>query len=190
MDYKVTPQSGNSYTHLWDVSTVEVYDGGFLLDKSNLPANLKAIPRGAFLAVDLEERKASVVKTVALHEAITAATTTVKVKKGSLLVKNDVVGAGSKFVTVGDINTSDSDFDSFEITANDLGAVAIDTALQSFKNGKAMQADGFNYADVKIDAEPSVSVIFKVYKVESDRLPFPITDEIVASLKHCQILKK
>jgi hypothetical protein len=190
MDYKLTPQSGNGYTHLWDVSTIEVYDGGFLLDKSNLPANMKAIPRGAFLAVDLEERKASVVKTVALQEAITASTTTVKVKKNSLFAKNDVVGVGSKFVTVGDINTSDSDFDSFEITANALGAVAVEAVLQSFKDGKAMRVDGFNYADVKIDAEPSVSVIFKVYKVEFERLPFPITDEIIASLKHCQILKK
>lgn len=188
MDYKVTPQSGNSYTHLWDVSTVEVYDGGFLLDKSNLPVAMKVVPRGAFMAVDLEERKASVVKTVELHEAVTAASTTVKVKKGSLLVKNDVIGVGEKSVTIGDINSSDSMFDSFDIEANALGAVAVGGVLQSFKDGKAVKVDGFNYTDVKIDAQPSVSVIFRVFKVESDRLPYPITDEIVSSLKHCQIL--
>ncbi|MFV0536831.1 MAG: hypothetical protein ACK5M3_05585 [Dysgonomonas sp.] len=190
MDFKSTPQNGNSYLHVWDVSTVKVYDGGFLLTKSNLPVGLKELPKATFLKVDLEERTAKAIKTVSLFEAITAASTEVKIKKGSLLVKNDVIGTGSKTVTVGDIDTSDAEYDSFAITADALGELEINATLQEFASGKPVNPDGFNYTDVKIDAQPSVSVVFKVYGVVSERLPFPITDEIIDSLKLCQILKK
>lgn len=188
MDYEVIPQSGKSYTHIWDVSTVEVYDGGFLLDKSNLPAGLKVLPRGAFMAVDLEERTAIVVKTATLHDAITPASEVVRVAKGSLLTVGDIIGKADKFVTVGAIDSSNDEYDSFEIIAGALGELPISDVLQSYVNEAVASVDGFNYGDVKVDAQPTVSVIFKVFKVESKRLPFPITDEIISSLKHCQIL--
>jgi len=190
MEFKEAPQKGNSYTHIWDVSTVQVYDGGFLLDKSNLPDDLKVLPKATFLKVDLEERKATAVKTVSLFEAITAASTEVKVKKNRLLKNGDVIGVGTKSVTIGDIDKSNADYDSFDITANSLGALAADSILQSFVSGKPANPDGFNYTDVQIDAEPSVTVVYGVHGVVSERLPFPVTNEIISSLKFCQILKK
>jgi hypothetical protein len=190
MDYKSTTQKGSSYIHIWDVSSVKTYDGGFLLDKSNLPDGLKQLPRAAFLKVDLEERTAKVVKTVSLFEAIAAASVEAKIKKGSLLKKNDIIGAGSKFVTVGDIDTSNAEYDSFAIEAGSLGELEINSTLQSFDFGKVVNPSGFNYTDVKIDAQPSVTVVFAVDGVVAERLPFPVTDEIEAALKFCQILKK
>lgn len=188
MDFNVTAQSGNGYTHLWDVSTVEVFDGGFALDKDNLPATLRVLPRGTLLSVDLAERTAKVVKTATIAEALTTSATEVRIKKGSLLVKGDVIGYGNKSVTVGDISTDADDYDSFSITANALGAIAVNEVVQSFVGTTAVPVAGFNYADVKIDLYPSVSVIFKVYKVESDKLPYPISKAIVSALNLCQIL--
>ncbi len=85
------------------------------------------------------------------------------IKKGSLLVKNDVIGTSSNFVTVGDINTSNAEYDSFAITANALGELGIDSTLQEFVSGKLANPDGFNYTDVKIDAQPSVSLSMNIF---------------------------
>ena len=49
MNYKETAQSGNSYTHQWDVATTEVFDGGFLFDLATVPAGTEKLPRGSYL---------------------------------------------------------------------------------------------------------------------------------------------
>lgn len=190
MYFKRKGASGNSYTHLWDISTVRVYDGGFGLDKSNLPTDLKELPRGAILSVDLEERTARVIKTAELAEALTAETTEAKIRKGSLVVVGDILGLGDKSVVVAALDTSDPSFDSFEIEANALGVAPIGAALASFKDGRPVKAAGFNSRDVKLLGEDSVSVVYAVDKVESSRLPYPVTESIIADLKQCLILKK
>lgn len=190
MYYKETPQNGNVYLHMWDVSTVKVYDGGFLLDKSNLPEGLRTLPKGTFLKVDLNNRTAKAVKTFLLFEAITSASTEVKVVKNSLLKKGDIIGTGNKKVTVSDIDTSNAEYDKFVITAGDLGALTSGATLQAFESGKLLNPDGFNYNDKPIEDETTVSVIYAVDGVVAERLPSPVTNEIVTALKHCQILIK
>ena len=63
MDYKETPQSGKSYIHMWDVASTEEFNGGFAIEKSNLPATQEKVLKGTFLKVDFNERIARVVKT-------------------------------------------------------------------------------------------------------------------------------
>lgn len=135
MNYSVTDQSGNSYTHMWDVASAKTFDGGFRLSTTELPDALKTLPRGTFLKVDHAERTATVVKTAVLHEAITAESTAAKIKKGALLVATDVLGIGTKAVVVGAIDTSNAAYDSFTIVAGSLGALAKDSVLQTY--GKA-----------------------------------------------------
>lgn len=135
MNYSVTDQSGNSYTHMWDVASAKTFDGGFRLSTTELPDALKTLPRGTFLKVDHAERTATVVKTAVLHEAITAESTVAKIKKGALLVATDVLGIGTKAVVVGAIDTSNAAYDSFTIDAGSLGALAKDSVLQTY--GKA-----------------------------------------------------
>ncbi len=193
MEYKETPQSGLSYIHQWDVSSVKVFDGGFLLDKSNLPVGLEKLPRGSYLKIDMVERKAKLIKTVVLHEALTNVATVVKIKKGSKLVATDVIGNGVKAVVVGAITTSDPDFDSFAITADALGTAAKDAVLQTYdsagSSGKsAVNPDGLNYTDVVIDEEPAVSVIYEAHGIVTDSLPQGTTTAIKGALKFCQFL--
>lgn len=193
MKYNVTPQSGNSYTHQWDVASVKVFDGGFLLDKSNLPAGLEVLPRGSYLKIDFAERKAKLIKTVILHKGLTDTATTVEIKKGSNLVATDIIGNGAKAVVVGNIDTSSPDFDSFTIAANALGTADINTSLQTYDSAgasgkKAINPDGLNYADVVIDDEPAVSVIYQAHGIMTEALPQGTTKSIVDSLKFCQFL--
>lgn len=193
MDYKETVQSGNSYTHQWDVATARVFDGGFLFDKATVPDGTEKLPRGVFLKVDQTERKASLIKTAELHEAIDDQATTVKVKKGALLVATDVLGTGEKAVTVGTIDTSNEDYDSFTIGANALGALDAGAVLQTYDaagaSGKsAVNPDGLNYREVELDAQPSCSVIYAVDGIVTSRLPQVATSAIKTALKFCQFL--
>jgi len=191
MDYKATPKSGKSYIHMWDVASTEVFDGGFLIDKSTLPVGLEVLPKGAFLKVDLTERTAAVVKTAILFEALTAEAVLVKVKKGSLLIATDVVGTEANHSVVGAINSVDPHFDSFPIVADALGVLPLGGALQlSTAAGVAINPDGLNFCNVDIDAEPSCSVIYQARGVVPEALPQATTDAIVSALKFVQFLKK
>lgn len=193
MDYKETEASGNSYSHMWDVATMKQFDGGFLFDKTTVPAGTEKLPKGVFLKVDLTERTAKVIKTAVLAEAITAESTAVKVNKGALLVATDILGTGAKAVTVGTIDTSNADYDSFTIVANSLGALAKDAVLQTYDaagaSGKsAVNPDGLNPFDVTLDAEPSCSCMFRVDGVVVSRLPQAVTTAIKGALTNVQFL--
>lgn len=193
MHYTETAASGNSYTHMWDVASVKAFDGGFALDKSTLPAGTEKLPKGAFLKVDHTERTAKVIKTAVLHEAITDQSTTVKVKKGAMLVATDVLGTAAKAVTVGTINTSNADYDSFAIVANSLGALAIGAVLQTYDSagasGKvAVNPDGLAICDVTLDTYPSCSVIFRADGVVKSALPQTVSTAIAAALSNIQFL--
>lgn len=193
MKYSETAQSGNSYTHQWDVETARVFDGGFLLDKTNLPTGTEKLPRGAYLKIDQTERKATLIKTVVLYEALTDSATAVKVKKGAMLVATDVIGNGVKAVTVGTIDTSNAYYDSFAITANALGTAAEGAVLQTYdsagSSGKyAVNPDGLNYAEVVVDDQPAVSVIYEVHGIVTGALPQGTTAAIKSALKFCQFL--
>ncbi len=193
MEYKETAQSGNSYIHMWDVATTRVFDGGFLFDKSSVPADTEKLPRGAFLKADLDEQKAAMIKTATLQTELLVTDTVVKVEKGALLVATDVLGIGDKAVTVGAIDTSNDDYDSFAITADALGALAVGAILQTYdsegSSGKvAINPDGFNIAEVTLDAEPSCTVMYEVKGIVTDKLPQVVTSAIKTALKFCQFL--
>lgn len=132
MHYTETAQSGNSYTHMWDVATMKTFDGGFLFSKSCVPAGTAKLPKGVFLKADLVNRTATMIKTAVLHEAITAASEAVKIKKGALLLATDILGIGTKAVVVGTVDTSNAAYDSFAIVANTFGALAAGTVLQQY----------------------------------------------------------
>lgn len=190
MHTSVTPQSGKSYTHLWDVGTTREFEGGFLFNKATVPAGTEKLPKGILLKVDQVERKATMVKTAVLHEAITALSTAVKIEKGSLLLATDIIGNGTAGVEVGTIDTSNAAYDSFAITADDFGALAAGAILQQMTAaaGAVVNPDGFNYTEVTLDAEPTCSVIYEAKGIRTGNLPQGITSAIKTALKFCQFL--
>lgn len=194
MDYKETPQSGKSYIHMWDVASTEEFNGGFAIEKSNLPATQEKVLKGTFLKVDFNERIARVVKTAQLTEAITAETTSVKVKKGAMLINGDILGSGTKSVSVANLDTTNPDYDTFTITAGALGTVSAGSVLQEYAEAGSskpvVNPDGMAYTDSKIDALPSCTVIFKAYDIQPLALPQPLTSAIVTALNKCQFIIK
>lgn len=192
MEFKQSPQSGNSYSHMWDVASMKTYDGGFLLEKATVPDGLEYLPKGAFLACDLVERKAKFVKTAVVHENVTAESTTVKIKKGHFLKSTDIIGTGTKSVAVGTIDTSNSDYDSFTIVANALGAVISGAVLQSYKEAgsskEKLLPNAINPFDVQIDSQPTVSGMFRADGIVKSRLPQKVAADFETALPHCQFL--
>jgi len=115
------------------------------------------------------------------------------VEKGALLKEGDILGAGAKSAAIGAVDTSNADYDSFVITANAFGALAAGAVLQSYdaagSNKNAINPDGLNpVEEVKIDREPSVSIMFRADGIVTSRLPQGVTDAIKSALKYCQFL--
>lgn len=129
MQQKTTEQSGNSYTHMWDVATMKQFDGGFLLDKTCLPTGTGKLPKGALLKADFTTRKAVMVKTAILQADLAANGTTVKILKGHNLLATDIIGINGNSVLVGTITTSNAAYDSFSISAGDLGGALTEGAV-------------------------------------------------------------
>lgn len=193
MHYSETAASGKSYTHMWDVASLKAFDGGFAIDKTTLPAGTEKLPKGAFLKADHTERTAKVIKTAVIQTAVLTTDTVVKVKKGAMLVATDVLGTGAKAVTVGTIDTSNADYDSFAITANALGALSVNDVLQTYdsagSSGKtAVNPDGLNHVDVAIDTFPSCSIVFRADGVVKSALPQAVTTAIATALTNVQFL--
>jgi hypothetical protein len=193
MHYKETAQSGKSYSHMWNVETTREFEGGFLFDKTSVPAGTEKLPRGVFLKVDHTERKAKLIKTAVLAAAIEAATTSVRIEKGANLLPTDVIGIGSAAVTVGTIDTSNSSYDSFTIQAGDLGTAASGAVLQTYdsagSSGKVpVNPDGLNYREIELDDQPSCSVIWKADGIVESRLPQAVTGAIKTALKFMQFI--
>ena len=193
MDYTNTAQTGNSYTHMWDVDTTREFEGGFLFDKATVPVGTLKLAKGMLLKVDHVERKATLLKTAVLQAQLTALATEVRILKGSLLLATDVIGTAAIGITVGAIDTSNAGYDSFAITANDLGALAVGAILQTYDsagaNGKvAINPDGLNYADITLDAQPSCTVIYEAKGVQTAKLPQGVTAAIKTALKFIQFI--
>ena len=193
MDYTNTAQTGNSYTHMWDVDTTREFEGGFLFDKTTVPVGTLKLAKGMLLKVDHVERKATLLKTAVLQAQLTALATEVRILKGSLLLATDVIGTAAIGITVGAIDTSNAGYDSFAITANDLGALAVGAILQTYDsagaNGKvAINPDGLNYADITLDAQPSCTVIYEAKGVQTAKLPQGVTAAIKTALKFIQFI--
>lgn len=190
MDYKITPQSGNSYSHMWDVATMKTLDGGFLFNKATVPAGTEKLPKGVFLKADLTEQKAVIVKTVKLAKALLTTDTEIEIEKGHFLLATDKIGVGEKSITVGVIDTSDEAVDVITITADALGALAKGDVLQTYDANGVVNPDGLNPVDVVLDAQPTCSIMFRADGIVKSRLPQATTVAIETALKDCQFLNK
>lgn len=172
MEYKVINPT-SIQEGVWNEKTCVRRQAGFDIDKTNLPADLKYLPKGAVLALDATGLKVVLVKTAKATAEASSAATSLKVAKGHALVVGDVV-AGSTIskITVG------TEFDTLTVTAL-ANAVKVGDVVADANAAKAI---GLNYATVKLDDMPSCTPTIQAYEIEEDTLPYPVNDEIKAAL--------
>lgn len=184
MKYEVT-EAGPRREELWNQKTVRVFSGGFNINPNDFPRGVDYVKQGTPLSIDWATRNAKPVKTAELTANLGATATEIVVKKGHLFIVGDHIGDGEKASTITAIEENNATTDKITIDAA-LGAQPAGTILtvsSEAGDSKALRAaSALNYADVKLEGQPSVSGIYAADEVRESRLPYPITDAIKESL--------
>ena len=152
--------------------------GGYDLDRSNLPATLKFVAKGTVLRL-VTGGKAQVVKTAKATERAEKNATTLKIASGSLFKVGDKI-AGA---TISAIASSDG-VDTLTVSALD-NAVEENTIVSDYDKTKDVLL-GFSYDTLDVrDQESSIAATptLQVMEVEEDSLPYPINDEIKEGIR-------
>jgi len=183
MRYEVT-ESGPVRHELWNEKTVRVHFGGFNLNVSDFPSGVGYAKKGLPLHVDFVTRNARPVKTAKLAAALGGSAVAVVVGKNHIFKVGDFIGNGTKASEITAI-TSGATTDTLTIDVA-LGALPEGTVLtlstEKGDNKALYEATKLNYADVKLEGQPSCSAIYAVDEVRESRLPYPLTDAIKESL--------
>lgn len=147
--------------------------GGYDLDRTNLPATLKFVAKGTVLRL-VTGGKAQVVKTAKVTERAEKSATTLKIASGSLFKVGDKI-AGS---TISAITSSDGvDTLTVSTLANEVAKNAIVSDYDKTKDVLL----GFSYDTLDVrDQESSIAATptLQVMEVEEDSLPYPINEDI------------
>lgn len=160
----------------WEEQCV-VRQGGYDLDQSNLPAELKWLPKGTVVKLGTGG-KAVVVKTANVTELAASAQKTVKLAPGSLYQVGDSIG-GKKIASIARSNTGDTVTLSANLDAN----IEAKTVITDYDKAKDVIL-GFTYATKELDKDASQQVesTLRVMEVEEASLPYPINADIKAGL--------
>lgn len=173
MEYKeITPS--NLKEGVWNEKTCIRRTAGFDIDKTNLPADMKYLPKGAVLALDANGEKVVLVKGAKVYEAAESEATTVKIEKDNAIIVGDVIGG----ITVSAIDKSADAYDVITVSALS-NALAAGAVLVDANGAKAI---GLNYATVKLDSYPSCTPTIQAYEIQEDSLPYAINDDIKEAL--------
>lgn len=152
--------------------------GGYDLDRTNLPASLKFVAKGTVLRL-VTGGKAQVVKTAKATERAEESATTLKIASGSLFEVGDKI-AGA---TISAIDSSDG-VDTLTVSALD-NAVEANAIVSDYDKSKDVLL-GFSYDTLDVrdqDSSIAATPTLQVMEVEEDSLPYPINDEIKEGIR-------
>lgn len=164
---------------VWDEATCVRRQGGFDIDKSNLPADMQYLPKGAPVYLT-DEGKVKLIKTIKAYEHISGGVTSMKVYKGSAAIVGDsILGT-----TITEIDKSNANYDVIKTKAATPPAPVNKDESLFFAGGTDAEEGciGLVYATVKLDDFPACSVTIQAYEIEEDTLPFSLTRNIKTAL--------
>lgn len=177
--------AGPRREELWNQKTVRVFAGGFDINPEHFPRSVTYALKGLPMNVNHTSRQARPVKTAVVAAALGAEGVEITVKKNHLFIVGDIIGDGAKAAAITAIDTSGATTDVITIGAA-IGAKAIGAVLaiseEAGNNKPIRKANALNYADVKLDGQPSVSAIYAADEVRRGRLPYALTDAIESDL--------
>lgn len=154
--------------------------GGYMLDRTNLPSSLKWLPKGATLKLSGDGKgNAIVVKTAKVAEKAEKQATTLKIASGSLFKVGDKI-AGA---TISAITSADG-VDTLTVSA--LANEAAEGAVVSDFDKTKDIILGLSYDTLDLrdpESEIPCTPTLQVMEVEEDSLPYPINDEIKEGIR-------
>lgn len=169
--------SQNIQEALWWEEKCVRRQGGYDFDKSNIPTDVRWIPKGTLLKLVNETGKVKVAKTAEVTEQAEALGTTIKVKDTGIIMVGDKYNGS----TVTDISKSDG-----------IATLTVDTIAETLKVGdvisdydkKKEKVLGLQYEtnDLRDNDYPQATPTLVAMEIEKDTLPMPISDELIAEL--------
>lgn len=151
--------------------------GGYDFDKSNIPTDVRWIPKGTLLKLVNETGKVKVAKTAEVTEQAEALGTTIKVKDTGLIMVGDKYNGS----TVTAISISDG-----------IATLTVDTIAETLEVGDVVsdydkakeKVLGLQYEtnDLRDNDYPQATPTLVAMEIEKDTLPMPISDELIAEL--------
>lgn len=151
--------------------------GGYDLDKSNLPESFRWLPKGAILKFDATTGKAVVVKTAKVSVDANTGATEIKVEHNGLLKIGDSL-AGNKITAIATENNIDTL--TVEATAADLKTG--DVISDYDKEKDVLLGLAYETNDLRDNDNPFVTPTLEAVEIEKDSMPFPVNEEIIAGL--------
>lgn len=153
--------------------------GGYMLDRTNLPSSLKWLPKGATLKLSGDGKgNAIVVKTAKVAEKAEKQATTLKIASGSLFKVGDKI-AGATISAIASADGVDT------LTVSALANEAAKGAVVSDFDKTKDTILGFSYDTLDLrdpESEIPCTPTLQVMEVEEDSLPYPINDDIKTAL--------
>lgn len=151
--------------------------GGYDFDKSNIPTDVRWIPKGTLLKLVNETGKVKVAKTAEVTAKAEALGTTIKVKDTGLIMVGDKYNGS----TVTAISISDG-----------IATLTVDTIAETLEVGDVVsdydkekeKVLGLQYEtnDLRDNDYPQATPTLVAMEIEKDTLPMPISDELIAEL--------
>ena len=151
--------------------------GGYDLDQSNLPRELKWLPKGTVLKLSATGGNAVAVKTATVTEKAAQGATTLKIATGSLVQVGDTIG-GAKVTAITTGDTYDT------LTVDALADAIEAKAVISDYDAENDTLLGFSYDTLDLDSEASIPATptLQVMEVDEETLPYPINADIKTGL--------
>ena len=172
---KTTSQTINE-AQWWNEKTIR-RQGGYDFDKSNIPAEVRWIPKGTLLKLDKTTGKVKVLKTAEVTAVAEAETKTIKVKDNGILMAGDVLNGSTitKIVVAEGIATLTVDKVNVKLNVGDVVSDLAD------ENEVAL---GFQYEtnDLRDNDYPQATPTLVAMEIEKDTLPLPISDKLIEAL--------
>ena len=151
--------------------------GGYDLDQSNLPRELKWLPKGTVLKLSATGGNAVAVKTATVTEKAAQGATTLKIATGSLVQVGDTIG-GAKVTAITTGDTYDT------LTVDALADAIEAKVVISDYDAENDTLLGFSYDTLDLDSEASIPATptLQVMEVDEETLPYPINADIKTGL--------
>ena len=181
MKYEII-SAGSPTEELWQEKTVRVHSGGFSVDMTKIDAAAQAYAKkGQPFLVDFATRKATPIKSVKVTAVAGATATEYQVAKGHTFKVGDTIGKGDKSSTITAIDTTEAGYDTLTLAAT-ITAAAVGDILSTFSGTSPVLPNVLNYADVRLEGQPSISGIYEAHEVKLSKLPHPLTAEMQTAL--------
>lgn len=151
--------------------------GGYDLDKSNLPSTFRWLAKGTVLKFDASTGKAVVVKSAKVAADAASGATEIKVYDTGILQVGDTLGGNA--ITA--ISTADG-VATLTVAATSAELKAGDVISDYDADTDTLLGLAYETNDLRDNDNPFVTPTLEAVEIEKDSLPVPVNDAIVEGL--------